>query len=95
MTTSIELSLKNYITDFRKVCRVSDLISRVCELQKRPALEGILLNKWASTVLDSQEYGESSFIVARSRFVKFLQSDKYIKNSPLALFLLDTLWLIY
>ena len=96
MTTTIELSLKNYIADFGKVRKVSDLISRVCELQKRPALEGMLLNKWESIVLDCQEYDESAFIEARSSFVKFLQSGKYIdENSPLALFLIDTLWLIY
>lgn len=94
MTTTIELSHKNYIADFSKVCKVSSLISQICELQKRPVLEGMLLNKWESIVLDCQEYDESAFIEARSRFVKFLQSAKYIKNSPLALFLIDTLWLI-
>lgn len=89
-------TLDRYIKDLKKVSAVSNLISRVCELQKRPALEEMLLNKWAHIVLDSQEYGESAFIMARSSFVNFLQSGKYIdEKSPLVIFLIDTLWLIY
>lgn len=96
MTTSNELSLSNYIRDFEKVSKVSNIISQVCELQKRPTLEKILLNKWAKTVLDSQEYGKDSFIMARGRFVNFLQSGKYVdEKSPIVVFLIDTLWLIY
>ena len=88
--------LKNYIKDFEKVCKVSKNISQVCEMQRRPTLETLLLNKWAKIVLDSQDYGESAFIMARSSFVNFLQSGKYVdENSPIAIFLIDTLWLIY
>lgn len=89
-------TLEGYIKDFNKVCKVSNLISQVCEVQKRPNLERVLLNKWACTVLDSQKYGEEcAFIMARGRFMDFLQSGEYIdEKEPLTLFLLDTLWYI-
>lgn len=92
MTNSNHLN----IADFEKVCKVSKTISQVCEMQKRPTLEKILLNKWARIVLDSQKYGKDAFIMARGSFVNFLQSGKYVdEKSPLTLFLIDTLWLIY
>ena len=88
--------LKNYIKDFEKVSRVSSIISQVCELQMLPALEKLLLNEWAKTVLDCQDYGEEAFVMARIRFVKFLKSGTFdSENSPLVLFLVSTLWLIY
>lgn len=89
-------ALETYIKDFKKVCRVSNIISQVCELQECPALAGMLLNKWAKTVLDCQDYGEDAFVMARSRFVNFLKSGTFdSENSPLVLFLISTLWLIY
>lgn len=88
--------LKNYIKDFELVCRVSTTISQVCELQRLPSLEKLFLNKWAKTVLDCQEYGEEAFVMARIRFVNFLKSGTFASaNSPLVLFLIDSLWLIY
>lgn len=88
--------LKNYIKDFEKVSKASNIISQVCELQKLPSLGKLLLNEWAKTVLDSQEYGEEAFVMARIRFVKFLKSGTFAsENSPLVLFLTDTLFLIY
>ena len=93
MTNSNPLS--RYIKDFKRVCAVSDLISQVCKLQKRPNLEKILLNKWACTVLDSQKYEECAFIMARGSFRDFLKSGVYFsENEPTLLFLLDTLLLI-
>lgn len=89
-------TLDRYIKDLKKVSAVSNLISRVCELQKRPALETLLLNKWACMVLDNQKYGENSFIMARGSFINFLKSGKYVdEKAPLTRFLIDTLWLIY
>ena len=88
--------LSNYIRDFEKVSKVSNIISQVCELQRLPALEKLLLNKWAKTVLDCQDYGEEAFVMARIRFVNFLKSGTFSgENSPLVLFLISTLWLIY
>ena len=88
--------LKNYIKDFEKVSKVSNIISQVCELQRLPSLETLLLNKWAKIVLDSQDYGEEAFVMARIRFVNFLKSGTFdSENSPLVLFLISTLWLIY
>ena len=96
MTTNNELSLSNYIRDFEKVSRVSNIISQVCELQRLPSLATLLLNKWAKTVLDCQDYGEEAFVMARIRFVNFLKSGTFAsENSPLVLFLIDALWLIY
>lgn len=86
----------NYIANIEKVCRVSQIISQVCQMQKRPTLEKILLNKWARIVLGSQKYGKDAFILARGSFINFLQSGKYVdEKSPVVLFLIDTLWLIY
>ena len=88
--------LKNYIQDFEKVSKVSNIISQVCELQRLPSLATLLLNKWAKTVLDCQDYGEEAFVMARIRFVNFLKSGTFAsENSPLVLFLIDALWLIY
>lgn len=88
--------LKNYIADFEKVCKVSNVISQVCELQRLPALETLLLNKWAKTVLDCQDYGEEAFVMARIRFVNFLKSGTFAsEKSSLVLFLIDSLWIIY
>lgn len=87
--------MTQYIKDFKKVCKVSEIISAVCELQEIPALGTLLLDKWEKIVFDCQEYGEDSFFMAQSRFVTFLKSGTYVSGeSPLALFLISTLWLI-
>lgn len=96
MTTAQNNPLKNYIKDFDKVCKVSNVISQVCELQRLPSLEKLFLNKWAKMVLDCQDYGEEAFVMARIRFVNFLKSGTFAsENSPLVLFLISSLWLIY
>lgn len=84
------------IEDFEKVLKVRDLISKVCELQSREALKRVLLDKWTSMVMNSQNYGVGmAFIKARRDFIQYLKSAEYLDDKePLILFLIDTLWCI-
>ena len=85
--------LKNYIADFDKVCKVSSIISQVCQIQSLDWLEKTLLNQWAKLVLDHQKYGESiSFIFAKYAFIDYLRSDDNVMNDePITAFLIDTI----
>lgn len=85
--------LKNYIADFDKVCKVSTIISQVCQIRELDWLEKTLLNKWAKTVLDKQDLGENvSFILAKCAFIEYLESDRNVMNDdPITPFLIDVI----
>ena len=89
MTTTNILS--NYIADFDKVCKVSNIISQVCQLRGYDWLEKELLNRWCKTVLNNQDEDvEVAFILAKWDFVKFLKN-YYMKDEPIIVFLIDAI----
>ena len=63
------------IKDFDKVCKVSSLISQICQIRGLDWWEKTLLNKWAKTVLDKQDLDDVAFILAKSSFIEYLESD--------------------
>ena len=83
--------LKNYIKDFDKVCKVSNIISQTCQIRGLDWLEKSLLNKWASIVLDKQKLDtEIAFILAKWAFIDYLRSDRNVMNDdPITPFLSD------
>lgn len=83
--------LKNYIADFEKVCKVSSIISQVCQIRGLDWWEKTLLNQWAKTVLDKQEQGsEVAFILAKWAFIDYLRSDRNVMlDDPITPFLSD------
>lgn len=83
--------LKNYIKNFEKVCKVSTIISQVCQIRGFDWLEKELLNEWAKTVLDKQdEDKELAFIFAKSAFIDFLEN-YFMKDEPIIAFLIDSI----
>ena len=87
--------LKNYIANFDKVCKVSTIISQVCQIRGYDWLEGTLLNKWAKTVLDYQKYEyhneEVAFILAKSAFINYMENDNLMDGDSIRDFLIDTI----
>ena len=91
MTTTIELSHKNYIADLSKVCKVSNLISQICQIRGLDWFEKTLLNRWSRTVLNKQDLGtDVAFIFAKASFIEYLKSDRNVMNDdPITPFLID------
>ena len=85
--------LKNYIKDFDKVCKVSSLISQICQIRGLDWLEKKLLNQWGKTVLDKQDLDtEVSFILAKWAFVDYLSSDRNVmRDDPITPFMIDVI----
>lgn len=84
--------LKNYIADFEKVCKVSNVISQTCQLRGYDWLEKTLLNKWLKTVLDYQDKDERvAFILARWRFIEYMENDNLMDGDSIKAFLIDTI----
>lgn len=87
--------LKNYIANFDKVCKVSTIISQVCQIRGYDWLEETLLNKWAKTVLDYQKHEyhneEVAFILAKYAFVKYMENDNLMDGDSIKAFLIDTI----
>ena len=85
--------LKNYIADFDKVCKVSSLISQICQIRGIDWWEKTLLNQWGKTVLNNQDEAEEvAFILAKWDFVKYLESDLNVMNDdPITPFLIDVI----
>lgn len=85
-------TLEGYIKDFKKVCKVSDIISQTCQIRGYDWLEQYLLNRWAKTVLDCQDKGEKvDFILAKVRFIEFLKRDGSLDGDSIKDFLIDTI----
>ena len=83
--------LKNYIADFEKVCKVSNIISQVCQIRGYDWLEKELLNRWVKTVLNNQDEDEEvAFILAKWDFVKYLEN-YFMKDEPIIVFLIDAI----
>ena len=84
--------LKNYIKDFEKVCKVSNVISQVCQIRGLDWWEQRLLNQWAKTVLDKQDLDDVAFIFAKHSFIEYLKSDSNVMNDdPITPFLIDVI----
>ena len=84
--------LKNHIKDFEKVCKVSSLISQICQIRGLDWWEKRLLNQWAKTVLDKQDLGDVAFIFAKDYFIKYLESDRNVMNDdPITPFMIDVI----
>ena len=85
--------IKNDIKDFDKVCKVSAVISQVCQLRGLDWWEKTLLNQWGKTVLDKQgSETEIAFILAKWAFVDYLRSDRNVMNDdPVTPFLIDVI----
>ena len=87
--------LKNYIANFEKVCKVSTIISQVCQIRGYDWLEKTLLNKWAETVLDYQKHEyhneEVAFILAKYAFIKYMENDTLMDGDSIKAFLIDTI----
>lgn len=84
--------LKNYIKDFEKVCKVSNVISQTCQIRGYDWLEKTLLNKWLKTVLDYQDKDERvAFILARWRFIEYMENDNLMDGDSIKAFLIDTI----
>ena len=85
--------LKSCIADFDKVCKVSSLISQICQISGLDWWEKRLLNEWAKIMLDNQKYDESvSFIFAKYDFIDYLRSDENcMSNEPVTPFLIDVI----
>lgn len=89
MTNSNPLNIKS----FDKVCKVSTIISQVCQIRGLDWLEKTLLNKWAKTVMDKQVFDERvAFIIAKYAFIAYLESERNsMKDEPITAFLIDTI----
>ena len=92
MKNANTLNIKN----FAKVCKVSSVISQVCQIQERGWLEKRLLNQWSKTVLTENdkdyEDEEVAFILAKSSFIEYLKSDRNVMNDdPITPFLIDVI----
>ena len=88
-------ALKNYIADFEKVCKVSNVISQTCQIRGYDWLEKTLLNKWVKIVLDYQknEYHneKTAFILAKWRFIEYMENDSLMDGDSIKEFLIDTI----
>ena len=84
--------LKNFIADFDKVCKVSSLISQICQIRGLDWWEKTLLNKWAKTVLEKQDLDDVAFILAKCSFIEYLKSDRNVMNDdPITPFMIDVI----
>ena len=87
--------LKNYIQDFELVCKVSTIISQVCQIRGYDWLEETLLNKWAKTVLDYQQYEyhneKVAFILSKHAFIKYMENDTLMDGDSIKAFLIDAI----
>ena len=84
------------IKNFAKVCKVSSIISQVCQIQKLDWLEKTLLNQWFKIVFEKQskdyEDLDVAFILAKYDFLDYLRSDENcMSNEPITPFLVDTI----
>lgn len=81
------------IEDFDKVCKVSSIISQICQIRGLDWWEKTLLKQWEKTILDKQEQGsEVSFILAKWAFIDYLRSDRNVLNDdPITPFLIDVI----
>lgn len=78
---------------FAKVCKVSTLISQICQIRGLDWWEKSLLKQWSKTVLDKQDLDtdtEVSFLLAKWAFIDYLKSDRNVMNDdPITPFLSD------
>ena len=81
------------ITDFDKVCKVSTLISQICQIRGLDWWEKTLLKQWEKIVLSKQALDtEVSFILAKWDFIDYLKSDRNVMNDdPITPFLIDVI----
>ena len=81
------------IEDFDKVCKVSTLISQICQIRGLDWLETTLLKQWEKTVLSKQDLDtEISFILAKWAFIDYLRSDRNVmSDDPVTPFLIDVI----
>lgn len=81
------------IADFDRVCKVSSIISQVCQIRGLDWWEKRLLEQWSKTVLDKQDLDtdtEVGFILAKYSFIDYLKSDRNVMNDdPITPFLSD------
>ena len=84
--------LKSCIADFDKVCKVSSLISQICQIRGLDWWEKRLLNEWAKIVLNKQDLDDVAFILAKSSFIEYLKGDSNVMNDdPITPFLIDVI----
>lgn len=84
--------LSNYITDFDKVCKVSNVISQTCQIRGYDWLEKTLLNKWLKMVVNYQEKGEEvAFLFAKWHFIDYMREDNLMDGDSIKDFLIDTI----
>ena len=83
----------NYITDFGKVCKVSTLISHICQIRGLDWWEKTLLKQWEKTLLEKQNLDtEIAFILAKWAFIDYLRSDSNVlSDDPVTPFLIDVI----
>ena len=81
------------IADFDKVCKVSTLISQICQIRGLDWWEKTLLKQWEKTVLNKQDLDtEISFILAKWAFIDYLSSDRNVlSDDPVTPFLIDVI----
>ena len=79
------------IVDFDKVCKVSSIISQICQIRGLDWWEKTLLDQWEKTLRDKQESGgEAAFILAKWAFIYYLRSDRNVMlDDPVTPFLSD------
>ena len=83
--------LNNYIADFELVCKVSTIISKVCEIRGYDWLEKTLLTQWEKTILNRKdEDKELAFIFAKYDFIEYLEN-YFMKDEPIIVFLIDAI----
>ena len=80
-------------TNFDKVCKVSNIISQICQLRGLDWWEKTLLHQWEKTLLDKQdEDKELEFIFAKASFIEYLKSDRNVmSDDPVTPFLIDVI----
>ena len=80
-------------TNFENVCKVSNIISQVCQLRGLDWWEKTLLKQWEKTLLEKQELDtEISFILAKWAFIDYLRSDRNVlSDDPVTPFLIDVI----
>ena len=71
--------------EFSKACKVSTVISQICQIGNRKVLEEILLRKWEKIVLNNRDV---DFVFIKYEFVGYL---KRLHKEPLIDFMIDTL----
>lgn len=84
--------MKNgFINNFSKVCKVSTIISQVCQIRRLDWLEQDLLEQWekrANKQIKTDD--EVAFICAKYDFVEYLEQH-FMKDEPIIMFLADTI----